>query len=90
MHFPDSLIMRLHHFCMQDELKRALETSRAKHMEMLTVHAAEISSVEKSIYENTVLLEQVNMENSRLHVVNTLKQVPLLVHYLKCLLSRAL
>ncbi|KAI7804642.1 putative myosin-2 heavy chain, partial [Triplophysa rosa] len=52
----------------KDELKRELETSRAKLMEMLTVHGAEISTVEKIIYENTVLLEQVNMENSRLHV----------------------
>ncbi|KAA0710937.1 hypothetical protein E1301_Tti002955 [Triplophysa tibetana] len=43
---------------LKDELKKELETSRAKHMEMLTVHGAEISSVEKSVYENTVLLEQ--------------------------------
>ncbi|XP_065111573.2 coiled-coil domain-containing protein 175 [Paramisgurnus dabryanus] len=52
----------------KDDLKRDLETSRAKHMEMLTAHAAEMASVEKSIYENGVMLEQVNMENSRLHV----------------------
>ncbi|XP_056624515.1 early endosome antigen 1 [Triplophysa dalaica] len=52
----------------KDELKRELETSRAKHMEMLTVHGAEIRTVEKCVYENTVLLEQVNMENSRLHM----------------------
>ncbi|XP_055028836.2 coiled-coil domain-containing protein 175 [Misgurnus anguillicaudatus] len=52
----------------KDDLKRDLETSRAKHMEMLTAHAAEMATVEKSIYESWVMLEQVNMENSRLHV----------------------
>lgn len=40
-------------------------------MEMLTANAAVISEVEKSIYENKVMLEQVTMENSRLHVVKT-------------------
>ncbi|KAG1924560.1 uncharacterized protein LOC120464924 [Pimephales promelas] len=43
-------------------------TLRAKHMETLTSNAAEISAVEKSIYENRVMLEQVQMENSRLHM----------------------
>ncbi|XP_051579060.1 repetitive organellar protein [Myxocyprinus asiaticus] len=52
----------------KEDLKRELETLRAKHMEMLTVHAAEISAIEKNIYENGVMLEQVNMENSRLHL----------------------
>lgn len=41
-------------------------------MEMLTANAADISAVEKSIYENRVMLEQVTMENSRLHMVKTL------------------
>jgi len=40
-------------------------------METLTSNAAEISAVEKSIYENRVMLEQVQMENSRLHMVKT-------------------
>lgn len=40
-------------------------------MEMLTANAAVISEVEKSIYENKVMLEQVTMENSRLHVVKS-------------------
>lgn len=40
-------------------------------MEMLTANAAVISEVEKNIYENKVMLEQVTMENSRLHVVKT-------------------
>ncbi|KAL0169854.1 hypothetical protein M9458_034450, partial [Cirrhinus mrigala] len=54
-----------------EDLKRQLMTVRAKHMEMLTANAAVISAVEKSIYENKVMLEQVTMENSRLHVVKT-------------------
>ncbi|XP_067311946.1 coiled-coil domain-containing protein 175 isoform X2 [Pseudorasbora parva] len=52
----------------KDDLKKELMTLRAKHMEMLTANAAGISAVEKSIYENRVMLEQVGMENSRLHV----------------------
>ncbi|XP_016423052.1 myosin-11 [Sinocyclocheilus rhinocerous] len=52
----------------KEDLKRELMTLRAKHMEMLTANAAVISEVEKSIYENKVLLEQVTVENSRLHV----------------------
>ncbi|XP_067222996.1 coiled-coil domain-containing protein 175 [Chanodichthys erythropterus] len=52
----------------KDDLKKKLMTSRAKHMEMLTANAADISAVEKSIYENRVMLEQVTMENSRLHM----------------------
>lgn len=44
-------------------------TLREKHMEMLTANAAEISAMETNIYENGVMLEQVMMENSRLHVV---------------------
>ncbi|XP_043119569.1 golgin subfamily A member 6-like protein 22 [Puntigrus tetrazona] len=52
----------------KEDLKRELMTLRAKHMEMLTANAAVISEVEKSIYKNKVMLEQVTMENSRLHV----------------------
>ncbi|TRY94101.1 hypothetical protein DNTS_027328 [Danionella cerebrum] len=52
----------------KDDLKRQLVTLRGRHMEMLRTYTAEISSVEKRIYENQVLLEQVTMENSRLHV----------------------
>ncbi|XP_042597838.1 myosin-11 [Cyprinus carpio] len=52
----------------KEDLKRELMTLRAKHMEMLTANAAVISEVEKNIYENKVMLEQVTMENSRLHV----------------------
>ncbi|XP_073683284.1 coiled-coil domain-containing protein 175 [Garra rufa] len=52
----------------KEDLKRELMTLRTRHMEMLTANAAVISAVEKSIYENRVMLEQVTMENSRLHV----------------------
>ncbi|KAK7142644.1 hypothetical protein R3I94_012104 [Phoxinus phoxinus] len=52
----------------KDDLKKKLMTLRANHMDTLTSNAAEISAVEKSIYENRVMLEQVQMENSRLHM----------------------
>ncbi|XP_052001196.1 myosin-11 [Xyrauchen texanus] len=52
----------------KEDLKRELETMRAKHIEMLSFHTAEICAIEKNIYENGVMLEQVNMENSRLHL----------------------
>ncbi|KAK1792898.1 hypothetical protein P4O66_001629 [Electrophorus voltai] len=50
------------------EIKQELEALRAKHRETLANQAAEISATEKSIYENGLMLEQVNMENSRLHL----------------------
>ncbi|XP_014066670.1 interaptin [Salmo salar] len=52
----------------KEDMKRSLEGLREKHMELLTSHAADIIATEKSIYDNGMMLEQVNMENSRLHV----------------------
>ncbi|XP_029568966.1 coiled-coil domain-containing protein 175 [Salmo trutta] len=52
----------------KEDMKRSLEGLREKHMELLTSHAADIIAMEKSIYDNGMMLEQVNMENSRLHV----------------------
>ena len=50
-------------------MRKQLAFLREKHMGTLKTHAAEISTTENSIYENGVKLEQVNMENSRLHLV---------------------
>ncbi|CAB1335410.1 unnamed protein product [Coregonus sp. 'balchen'] len=52
----------------KEDMKRSLEGLREKHMELLTSHAADIIATEKSIYDNGMMLQQVNMENSRLHV----------------------
>ncbi|XP_055721233.1 coiled-coil domain-containing protein 175 [Salvelinus fontinalis] len=52
----------------KEDMKRSLEGLREKHMELLTSHAADIIATEKSIYDKGMMLEQVNMENSRLHV----------------------
>ncbi|XP_029531630.2 interaptin [Oncorhynchus nerka] len=52
----------------KEDMKRSLEGLREKHMELLTSHTADIIAMEKSIYDNGMMLEQVNMENSRLHV----------------------
>ncbi|XP_046907358.1 coiled-coil domain-containing protein 18 [Hypomesus transpacificus] len=49
-------------------VRKQLAFLREKHMGTLKTHAAEISTTENSIYENGVKLEQVNMENSRLHL----------------------
>ncbi|XP_010903308.3 coiled-coil domain-containing protein 175 [Esox lucius] len=52
----------------KEKMKRSLGSLREKHMELLRSHASDISTTEKNIYENGLMLEQVNMENSRLHV----------------------
>ena len=54
---------------LQEMMRTQLAFLRAKHMGTLRSHAAEISATENSIYENGVKLEQVNMENSRMHLV---------------------
>uniref|UniRef100_A0A3Q1JEC4 Uncharacterized protein n=1 Tax=Anabas testudineus TaxID=64144 RepID=A0A3Q1JEC4_ANATE len=50
------------------EAKAELEALRASHMDMLNKQASELRAVEISIYDNSVKLEQVSMENSRLHL----------------------
>ncbi|KAK7929697.1 hypothetical protein WMY93_006092 [Mugilogobius chulae] len=52
----------------KDEKKVELETIRAEHMDRLRKQAAEMKSVEMRIYDSSVKLEQVQMENSRLHL----------------------
>ncbi|KAG9268955.1 golgin subfamily A member 6-like protein 22 [Astyanax mexicanus] len=52
----------------KEELKNALQTLRAQHMQMLNNQSDKISSTEKLIYRNGLILEQVSMENSRLHL----------------------
>ncbi|XP_066532055.1 coiled-coil domain-containing protein 175 isoform X2 [Hoplias malabaricus] len=52
----------------KEDIKRELQALRAERMEMLVNQAAEISSTEKHIYESGLMLEQVDMENSRLHL----------------------
>lgn len=53
----------------QEDLKKDLQTLRGNHMELLRSHAQQISATERSVYENGLMLEQANMENSRLHLV---------------------
>lgn len=52
----------------QDERKAELEALRSSHMHVLNKQASELRAVEMSIYDNSVKLEQVSMENSRLHL----------------------
>ncbi|XP_076843922.1 coiled-coil domain-containing protein 175 [Brachyhypopomus gauderio] len=52
----------------KEELKQELEALRAKHMQTLANQAARIITVEKTIYADGLMLEQVTMENSRLHL----------------------
>ncbi|KAI4895592.1 hypothetical protein NFI96_013123 [Prochilodus magdalenae] len=52
----------------KEDSKRELQALRAQHMEKLVSQATEISTTEKSIYENGLMLERVSMENSRLHL----------------------
>ncbi|KAJ7991092.1 hypothetical protein DPEC_G00293660 [Dallia pectoralis] len=51
-----------------EEMKRSLASLQEKHMELRRSHASDISTTERNVYENGVMLEQVSMENSRLHV----------------------
>uniref|UniRef100_UPI0037E7641A coiled-coil domain-containing protein 175 n=1 Tax=Semicossyphus pulcher TaxID=241346 RepID=UPI0037E7641A len=50
------------------EMKAKLGELQASHMDMLNKQASELRAVEMSIYDNRVKLEQVSMENSRLHL----------------------
>ncbi|XP_072545069.1 coiled-coil domain-containing protein 175 isoform X1 [Salminus brasiliensis] len=52
----------------KEGLKRELQTLRAQHMQMLINQAGKISTAEKIVYKNGLILEQVSMENSRLHL----------------------
>ncbi|XP_046712304.1 myosin-J heavy chain isoform X2 [Silurus meridionalis] len=52
----------------REALKEELQTLRENHMELLRSYSEQISTTEKSIYKNGQMLENVNVENSRLHV----------------------
>ncbi|KAK3563374.1 hypothetical protein QTP86_023320, partial [Hemibagrus guttatus] len=52
----------------KEDLKEELQTLREKHMELVRSHAEQIRTAERSVYENGLMLEQVKMENSRLHL----------------------
>ncbi|KAF3687208.1 Coiled-coil domain-containing protein 175 [Channa argus] len=52
----------------KEEKKIELKALRSSFMDMLDKQASELKAVEISIYDNKVELEQVNMENSRLHL----------------------
>ncbi|KAL2099269.1 hypothetical protein ACEWY4_005749 [Coilia grayii] len=52
----------------KEELKLELGDLRRRHVEILRSQAKQISETERAIYENGVMLEQVNRENCRLHV----------------------
>ncbi|KAM9363885.1 uncharacterized protein ccdc175 [Symphorus nematophorus] len=52
----------------KEEMKVELQEMRRTYMDVLDKQASELRAVEMSIYDNRVKLEQVNMENSRLHL----------------------
>uniref|UniRef100_A0A667WK04 Uncharacterized protein n=1 Tax=Myripristis murdjan TaxID=586833 RepID=A0A667WK04_9TELE len=52
----------------KEEMKAQLEALRAQYLNQLDSQASELGSVERSIYNTEVKLEQVSMENSRLHL----------------------
>ncbi|XP_042565710.1 myosin heavy chain, non-muscle isoform X2 [Clupea harengus] len=52
----------------KEELKQELVDLRRRHMEVLKFQGEQLSETEKVIYENGLMLEQVNRENCRLHV----------------------
>lgn len=52
----------------KEELKAELEEMRKSYMDMLDKQASELRAAEMSIYDSKVKLEQVRMENSRLHL----------------------
>lgn len=52
----------------REETKAELQELRASYMDLLDRQASELRSVELSVYDNSVKLEQVGMENSRLHL----------------------
>lgn len=55
----------------KDKMKAELQAERERYLELLDKQASELRSIEISIYDSSVKLEQVNMENSRLHLCNT-------------------
>ncbi|XP_022611497.1 coiled-coil domain-containing protein 175-like [Seriola dumerili] len=52
----------------KEEMKAELEETQASYMDVLKKQASELRAVEINIYNNSVKLEQVRMENSRLHL----------------------
>ncbi|XP_031140325.1 coiled-coil domain-containing protein 175 [Sander lucioperca] len=52
----------------KDQTKAELDEMRRGYMDVLRQQASELRAVEMSIYDNSVKLEQVRMENSRLHL----------------------
>ncbi|XP_051242307.1 coiled-coil domain-containing protein 175 [Dicentrarchus labrax] len=52
----------------KEEMKAELEEMRGSYMDTLDTQASELKAVELSIYDSSVKLEEVSMENSRLHL----------------------
>uniref|UniRef100_A0A3P8T8P4 Uncharacterized protein n=1 Tax=Amphiprion percula TaxID=161767 RepID=A0A3P8T8P4_AMPPE len=52
----------------KEQLKSELEELRERYINILDKQASELRAVEVSIYNNNVKLEEVNMENSRMHL----------------------
>ncbi|XP_023277740.1 golgin subfamily A member 6-like protein 22 [Seriola lalandi dorsalis] len=52
----------------KEDMKAELEETQASYMDVLKKQASELRAVEINIYNNSVKLEQVRMENSRLHL----------------------
>ncbi|XP_010734190.3 coiled-coil domain-containing protein 175 [Larimichthys crocea] len=52
----------------KEKMKAELEEMRGSHMDTLGKQASELRAAELSIYDSRVKLEQVSMENSRLHL----------------------
>ncbi|KAK1885612.1 Coiled-coil domain containing protein 175 [Dissostichus eleginoides] len=52
----------------KEEMKAELEAMRKSYMDVLGTQASEMRAVEISVYDNSVKLEQVSTENSRLHL----------------------
>lgn len=52
----------------REEMKAELEERRASYMDVMKQEASELRAVEISIYNSSVNLEQVRMENSRMHL----------------------
>ena len=52
----------------KEEMKAKLQETGKSYMDLLNKQASELRAVEMSIYDSRVKLEQVNMENSRLHL----------------------
>ncbi|XP_032382137.1 coiled-coil domain-containing protein 175 [Etheostoma spectabile] len=52
----------------KDQTKAELDEMRRSYMDVLRQQASELRAVEMSIYDSSVKMEQVRMENSRLHL----------------------